>query len=118
MSLTLFDLADFKETRVQWVPLYKPFGLTLLSVVVGDRCRDCGATQGTTQGSRSGIGVFMLCDACSDLDECATRPHSRGIEWHVSYWGGAHPAAEHDALTNARDERRDRWRRRQRKDVT
>lgn len=107
MSTALFDLDEFEETRVEWVPLYKPFGITLASLVAGIRCRDCGTdkTSGTS-GSRRSIGSFDLCEACTDLDRCLTREHSRGAEWHVSRWGSAHRADEHDELVAAQSKRR------------
>ena len=71
MSTALFELDDFEETRVEWVPLFKPFGLTLLSLITPDRCRDCGqagANEHRIQGSRQGVGTFVLCDDCASLE--------------------------------------------------
>ena len=65
MMEALFDL------DVSWLPLYKPFDLTLSSVLMAERCRDCGRTGGNTghycQGSRP-AGIFMLCDDCAALE--------------------------------------------------
>lgn len=106
MSDALFDLADFEETRVEWVPLYKPHALTLMHLIVGDRCRDCGTRTKDmhTGGARVGLGTFMLCEPCASLDEC--REGSRGPDWHASRWGMAHRASDHDEMIAAREKRR------------
>lgn len=106
MSMALFVLDDFEETRVEWIPLFKPLGLTVASIVVGDRCRDCGAREGTSWVSVPEVGFFMVCDECAKLDDCTTRKHSHGPDWHVSHWGERHRADEHDALVAAQERRR------------
>lgn len=103
----LFELEDFAETRVEWVPLYKPFGITLLSLLIGTRCRDCGTSKTSgTSGSRAGFGSFELCDDCAQLDCCLTRQHERGLGVHISRWGSWHHADGHDDLTAAQTRRR------------
>lgn len=92
-----------------WGPLFKPFTLTLLSVVTPDRCRDCGGKPGATCGSRPGVGVFYLCDDCAALDGCTGRVSSLG--GHLSRWGIRHEVGAHDGLVDARERRRDVWRR-------
>lgn len=105
---SLFELADFEETRVEWVPLYKPIRANLLSLIVHDRCRDCGTRTKNmhTGGASAGLGVFVLCEPCASLDRCTTRTHSMGPEFHASRWGMAHRASEHDELIAAREKRR------------
>ena len=70
MSDTLFALTDFAETRVKWVPIIRPFKVTLASIIAGDRCRDCGVKVGSVagQGSIAGVGTFALCETCLPLD--------------------------------------------------
>lgn len=66
MSLALFDLDDFVETRVEWV-------------IVGDwgRCGLCGSKCGYNQGgSRTGA----VCDDCAGVDSCRIRPHETVAE--------------------------------------
>lgn len=107
----MFEMSDFEETRPGWVPLFKPHRLTLASILVGDRCRDCGTTSvSTVQGSVAVVGIYTLCDACAALDDC--RASTRGPEWHTSHWGDTHPASQHDELVQARERRRDIYRRR------
>ena len=106
MSTALFDLSDFEETRVEWVPLFKPFGLNLASLLVGDRCRDCGTrAPSTTQGSADSIGIYMLCDDCAQVDGCREVRPGR----HVSHWGDGHPVEDHDELIEARSTRRQNY---------
>lgn len=89
MSDTLFDL------EIEWAPLYKPFGLTLLSLMLPDRCRDCGIeghnTEHFCQGSRE-AGTFVLCDVCAALD-----PH----------WGIR--VSDRDELLATQEDRRRRY---------
>jgi|GEM_PF-5735172 len=75
----LLDLLEEWTDAVEWVPLYKPHGVTVLSVVVGDRCRDCGASAGYNQGG-SIPGVGSLCDDCALIDECHLIEHDPVIE--------------------------------------
>lgn len=104
-------LEDWAPPADEWVPLYKPHGITLASVIVGDRCRDCGSKSGYNQGgSRQDVGIYMVCDDCAQLDACLTREHDRGPEWHVSHWGDVHRADEHGALMAAQARRRARYR--------
>lgn len=103
----LFDLAEFEETRVQWTPLYKPFGVTLLSLIVPRRCRDCGVklSHVVAEGSVAGVGSFAVCDACTEVESC--RQIVRNSEaWHASFWGRVHKASAHDGLVEARLNRR------------
>lgn len=103
---SLFELADFEETRVEWVPLYKPIRANLLSLISPDRCRDCGrqADHMFVGGARVGHGTFMLCEPCSSLDGCTQSV--RDPEWHASRWGSAHREAGHDGMIAAREKRR------------
>jgi hypothetical protein len=59
------------ELEVEWTPIYKPLALNLVSLLMTDRCRDCGRTGGNTEhfceGSRP-PGHFKLCDECASLD--------------------------------------------------
>lgn len=106
----LLDLLGWSDA-VEWVPIYKWYG-DLASMIQDDLCRDCGCKSGYNQG---GAGQpqgssYMVCDDCAKLDECLTRKHDRGPEWHVSYWGDPHRADEHDALITAQARRRARYR--------
>ena len=87
---TLFDL--------EWAPIFKPFGLTILSLITADRCRDCGRIGGNgehhCQGGKPGSGVFQLCDDCAALD---------------GNWGL--PVADRPRLEAEREARRDKFRR-------
>lgn len=105
--MSLLDLLDGWEEE-PWVPLYKPHGLTLASLIVPDRCRDCGLkmTYMHQGGSHPGIGSFFLCDDCAALDGCQSRVRDRGPGWHVSRWGVCHPVSDHDELSAARERRR------------
>lgn len=117
MSTALFNLDDFEETRIEWVPLFKPFGITLLSLIIPDRCRDCGRTDGRAQHACSGsrdAGSFVVCDDCSAIDGCREETF-QGRPIHVSRWGRWHPAYEHDRLVTEREHRRDLWRAKQRR---
>lgn len=105
----LLDLLDDWTDAPAWVPLYRPSRVTLASLTVDDRCRDCGCRSGFNQGGAGAdIGVFMVCDDCAKIDDC--RPAQRGAEWHASHWGEVHPAVEHDALVAAQARRRARYR--------
>jgi hypothetical protein len=103
--MTLLDLLGDWTDVPEWTPLFKPFGITLTSLVTGDRCRDCGTrAPSTQQGSADAIGIYAICDDCAQLDNCRTS--NRGSEWHVSHWGDSHRTDEHDELVAARDKRR------------
>lgn len=106
VMMNLLDLLDGWQ-EAPWVPLYKPFGVTLASLIVPDRCRDCGLTMTYMHqgGSHPAIGSFFLCDDCATLDGCLSREHERP-DWHVSRWGVWHPETEHDELSAAREKRR------------
>lgn len=107
MSLALFDLDDFEETRTEWVPVYKRWDMDpLVRAVEDERCRDCGRKAGYNQGGSDRTGIYMVCDDCASLDRCTTRQHDRGSDWHVSHWGESHPAADHDRLIAAQAKRR------------
>lgn len=94
----LFELDDYAETRVPWVPVSSM-----------ERCRDCGQRSGISQGgSRRGLGVFVVCDACAALDGCGDDGSGR----HVSFWGGWHAVADHDGLAAEQERRRAQARRR------
>lgn len=81
----LFNLDDFEETRIEWVPVY---GFM-------DRCRDCGARCAANQGGvRQGHGVFVVCDPCSRLD-----PH----------WGGRRDCWDAETLVAEQARRRARY---------
>lgn len=57
MSIAMFDLEDFPETRTEWV-------------VLGDwdRCGLCGTrTRGCNQG---GTRTGKVCDDCAQIDSC------------------------------------------------
>lgn len=62
MSIALFDLDDFTETRTEWVSLgWLP-----------DRCGLCGVKCSMNQG---GTDVGMVCDGCAQIDRCRIREH-------------------------------------------
>lgn len=107
MSSTLFDLDEITEA---WKPMYKPFGMTLASVITPDLCRDCGAKTSNGTGGTRDAGIFTICPGCEHLDECETRTSIQG--GHLSRWGASHAAEDHDDLVEARKKRRAMYRRR------
>lgn len=115
MSLALFDLDDFEETRVEWVPLYKPHGLTLASLIVAERCRDCGAKVSWMNGGGGNqIGSFQVCEDCMEIDRCRDSETHPGR--HSSHWGSyPHLAEDCEAKHAAREKRRGRYLARQRR---
>lgn len=121
----LLDLLEGWTAEVEWAPLYAcrpPFehnGMTFACtkaewsawVRENHLCRDCGTASHLNAGGASpGAGSFLVCDDCAKLDDCLTRKHDRGPEWHVSHWGELHRADEHDALVAAQSRRRARYR--------
>jgi len=104
-QVALFELEE--ETR-EWVPLFKPFGLTVANLIAEVGCRDCGAKTGFNQGGSTNAGIYSVCDECACVDQC--RPSKIVAEAHTSRWGSAlHPAEQHDALVAKRDARRARY---------
>lgn len=89
---TLFELDDFTETRTEWQPIGQ-WGL----------CGLCGSKGGLNQGSST---TGQVCDPCAKIDRCDRRD---GEGRHVSHWGEAHEASEHDALLAQQAKRRARF---------
>lgn len=87
----LLDLLDDWTDAPEWLPLYKPFGVTLASVMMGDRCRDCGARASYNQGGAAEAGIYMVCDECAQIDGCWVNDHELLIGPHRS--GGLNLAA-------------------------
>lgn len=125
--LDLLDLLEDWTDAAEWVPLYipdPPFARKGwdydCSRAEWDAwmkrthlCRDCGTFAGFNQGGSSpapGLGSYMVCDGCAELDRCLTRQHDRGPEWHVSHWGTCHRVEEHDQLALDQERRRARYR--------
>lgn len=96
-------LFDLDEVIPDWEPIYDPLPY--------NTCRDCGAVAGYLQGgARPGLGIFMVCNDCAQLDGLEER--EPGL-W-ASRWGDTSDPSDHDTMLTEQARRRRNYHERRR----